>query len=74
VFKDYFNGNCVLYGKATCVEYIHGYDCEDYYFGRPSVCSFITAANVFVCVFYALANACYHAYAVHRSRVIIRVA
>ena len=81
IFQSDFGENCVLYGcmsfknltvidNATTKEF----EMIEITSSRPSICIFVTAVNLLICVFYALLNGCYHAYSVHRSKVLIRVA
>lgn len=65
--RNEYGGLCILYGNASCSDIglvVMG--------GRASICTFITAINLLVCVFYAFICGCYHAYYVHRSKIIVR--
>lgn len=66
-----FQGLCILYGGINCTD-IENNDLM-VFGGRASICTFITAINLLICVFYAFICGCYHAYYVHRSRVIVRI-
>lgn len=68
--KNDFGGLCILYGNVNCTNSSGSFEVNG---GRASICTFITAINLLVCVFYAFINGCYHAYYAHRSAIVIRV-
>jgi hypothetical protein len=69
--RNEFHGLCILYGDINCTDLAN----EELmvFGGRASICTFITAINLLICVFYAFVCGCYHAYYVHRSKIVVRI-
>lgn len=71
-----FGGTCVLYGKANCsianMNMTSGISCIAYG-GEVSICTFITAVNLLISVFFGTVMCVYHLYYLIRSRTLIRV-